>query len=97
MSDSNIVELQTARLYGVSGKVQGVWFRASTRREAERLGVTGYAINLDNGDVEVYAVGYPRELDRLEAWLNEGPPRAQVTAVTRRDVPIETTDGFITG
>ena len=97
MSDSNIVELRTARLYTVSGKVQGVWFRSSTRREAERLGVTGYAINLDDGNVEVYAVGYPAELEELEAWLNEGPPRAKVTAVERRDVPIETADGFITG
>ncbi len=97
MSDSRIVELRTARLYTVSGKVQGVWFRASTRREAEQLGITGYAINLDSGDVEVYAVGYPRELDQLEAWLEQGPPRAEVSAVARRDVPIETADGFITG
>ncbi len=97
MSDSNIVELRTARLFTVSGRVQGVWFRASTRREAERLGITGYAINLDSGDVEVYAVGYPRELAQLEAWLREGPPQADVAAVERRDVPIETADGFITG
>ena len=97
MSDSNIVELRTARLFTVSGRVQGVWFRESTRREAEQLGITGYAINLDSGDVEVYAIGYPRELEVLEAWLQEGPPSASVTAVERRDVPIETADGFITG
>ncbi len=97
MSDSKIVELRTARLYTVSGRVQGVWFRDSTRREAERLGICGYAINLDSGDVEVYAVGYPPELEQLEAWLRQGPPRATVAAVERRDVPIETADGFITG
>lgn len=97
MSDSGIVELRTARLYTVTGKVQGVWFRDSARREAERLGITGYAINLDDGDVEVYAVGYPSELDELAAWLAEGPPRAEVAAVERRDVPIETAVGFITG
>lgn len=97
MSDSNIVELRTARLYTVRGKVQGVWFRDSTRREAERLNITGYAINLEDGDVEVYAIGYPPELKELELWLNEGPPRADVTTVERRDVPIETADGFITG
>jgi acylphosphatase len=97
VSDSNIVELRTARLYTVSGKVQGVWFRASTRREAERLGISGYAINLDDGNVEVYAVGYPAELDALEAWLAQGPPQADVAGVERRDVPIETADGFITG
>ncbi len=97
MSDPNLIELRTARLYTIRGVVQGVWFRESTRREATRLNVSGYAINLDSGDVEVYAVGYPRELDSLEAWLHEGPPRARVTAVERQDVPIETTDGFITG
>jgi len=97
VNDSTIVELRTARLYTVSGKVQGVWFRDSTRRQALELDISGYAINLDNGAVEVYAVGFPRELDRLEAWLQQGPPRAEVTSVNRRDVPIETTHGFITG
>ena len=97
MTDSNIVELRAARLYTVVGHVQGVWFCDSTRQEAEALGVTGYAINLDNGDVEVYAIGYPAELNRLEEWLHEGPPLAKVARVDRRDVPIETCDGFITG
>ncbi len=97
MTDSNIVELRTARLYTIVGHVQGVWFRDSARREALKLGIAGYAINLDDGDVEVYAVGYPAELNRLEAWLNEGPPLATVARVDRRDVPIEDCDGFITG
>ncbi len=97
MSDSSLIELRTARLYTIRGVVQGVWFRESTRREAAKLNVTGYAINLDTGDVEVYAVGYPSELDALEAWLHEGPPQASVAAVDRQDVPIEQTDGFITG
>ena len=97
MSDSNIHELRTARLYTVRGIVQGVWFRESTRREALKLDISGYAINLDSGDVEVYAVGYPTELDALEAWLRDGPPQARVSDVARQDVPIETTDGFITG
>ena len=61
------------------------------------MNISGYAINLDTGEVEVYAVGYPRELDALEDWLQEGPPQAEVAAVDRQDVPIETTDGFITG
>lgn len=97
MTDSNIVELRTARLYTVTGKVQGVWFRDSTRRQAVELDISGYAINLDDGNVEVYAVGYPEALDRLERWLHQGPPRAEVGTVHRRDVPIETTHGFITG
>ena len=57
MNDSTIVELRTARLYRITGKVQGVWFRDSTRRQALELDISGYAINLDEGDVEVYAVG----------------------------------------
>lgn len=97
MTDSNIVELRTARLYTVVGHVQGVWFRESTRKQAEALGVSGYAINLDDGDVEVYAVGYPAELNQLEGWLKEGPPLAKVARLDRRDVPIEACEGFITG
>jgi len=45
------------RIYTISGRVQGVWFRDSTRREALKLGITGYAKNLANGDVEVLAEG----------------------------------------
>ncbi len=94
---SNVVELRVARLYSVTGKVQGVWFRDSTRREALERGIDGYAINLDDGSVEVYAVGYPSTLDALERWLHEGPPGARVDAVERRDAAIEHCEGFITG
>ncbi len=97
MGDSNVIQLKTARLFTISGKVQGVWFRDSTRREALRLGLSGYAINLDNGDVEVYAVGLPAALDELEAWLGSGPPQAQVISVRCRTVPVEAAEGFITG
>ena len=97
MSDGNVIELRTARLFTVSGKVQGVWFRESTRRQAVELEVQGYAINLDDGNGEVYAVGMPAKLDLLETWLHDGPPMAKVTRVKRQDVPIETCEGFITG
>ena len=86
-----------SRLYTISGRVQGVWFRDSTRRKARELDVSGYAINLDSGDVEVYAVGSPEALDELERWLLEGPPLASVAAVERRDVPVESCAGFIIG
>lgn len=62
--------------------MQGVWFRGSTRRQAEQSGLTGYARNLPDGRVEVLACG---ELDALEAlakWLWQGPPAAEVTDVT---------------
>ena len=66
-----------ARLFTVHGRVQGVWFRDSTRREAERLAITGYAINLPDGNVEVLAWGTPEALRELEAWLQQGPPLAE--------------------
>lgn len=71
----------TCRLYRIEGRVQGVWFRESTRREAVALGVTGYAKNLADGSVEVLACGPPAALDRLNAWLGEGPPMAEVSRV----------------
>ena len=67
----------------VRGKVQGVWFRASTRDEALMLGLRGYASNLSNGDVEVLAVGDADAIDRLAVWLQRGPPMARVDAVQR--------------
>ena len=87
----------SSRLFTIRGKVQGVWFRDSTRRKARELDVAGYAINLDNGDVEVYAVGSPDALDALERWLADGPPLARVAEVERRDVPVESCEGFIIG
>jgi acylphosphatase len=67
----------------VQGKVQGVWFRASTRDEALRLGLQGYASNLSCGDVEVLAIGEADAIERLAAWLQHGPPMARVDAVQR--------------
>ena len=69
------------RIYTIKGRVQGVWFRDSTRREALKLGITGYAKNLPNGDVEVLANGDEAALDRLCQWLHEGPPMAKVSSV----------------
>jgi acylphosphatase len=72
--------------------VQGVWFRDSTRREAQALGITGYATNLANGDVEVLACGTQNALDRLHAWLRKGPPMAAVTAVTAKTMAFDETE-----
>ncbi len=66
-----------------------MWFRDSTRREAESLGISGYAMNLDNGDVEVLGYGTPNALDRLQAWLHDGPPLAAVAAVAVEIVDYE--------
>lgn len=65
----------------VSGRVQGVWFRASTREQALSLGLRGYANNRPDGRVEVLACGEQAAVDRLRAWLWQGPPQAEVTDV----------------
>ncbi len=65
----------------VSGLVQGVFFRAATREQARRLGVTGWVRNLPDGRVEVLACGDRDRLDALLEWLREGPPHASVSAV----------------
>jgi len=70
-----------ARRFTIKGRVQGVFFRESTRRVAEGLGITGHAINLSNGDVEVLACGEPEALDQLADWLKDGPRMASVTSV----------------
>ena len=85
-----------ARRFVVEGKVQGVWFRESTRREAQKLGLTGYAINLPNGSVEVLACGSPEMIERLEAWLQVGPPMATVLNVASLEISVEAPDGFTT-
>jgi acylphosphatase len=65
----------------VSGRVQGVYFRGSTRRQALALGLTGRAVNLRDGGVEVIACGAEDKLDALCRWLEHGPPSASVTCV----------------
>ncbi len=86
-----------ARLYTIKGRVQGVFFRDSTRRVAESLGITGHAINLPDGDVEVLACGDASSLDQLGEWLKEGPPHARVDDVVERNVDREAPQGFRTG
>ena len=86
-----------ARLFTVHGRVQGVWFRDSTRREAKRLGIAGYAINLPGGNVEVLACGASNALDELADWLQSGPPMASVTRVDVRDADTNQADGFRIG
>ena len=75
-----------ARRCFVAGRVQGVFYRASTRQRAIDLGVTGYARNLADGRVEVLACGEPTAVDALCDWLWTGPPSAQVAAVEVEEV-----------
>ena len=83
------------RLFLIEGRVQGVWFRESTRRAAQPLGITGYAKNMADGSVQVLACGNPDALGRLTEWLKEGPPLAQVDRLEWIVSSNECPDSFI--
>lgn len=72
-----------AQRFLVSGQVQGVFYRASTRERARQLGLRGHAINLPDGRVEVFAAGDADAIESLAGWLREGPSGAQVEHVER--------------
>ena len=78
----------------VRGKVQGVFFRASTREQALKLGLRGHAENLVDGSVEVLAIGESDAIDALEAWLRIGPPKARVDSLSCMPADDEMRDGF---
>ncbi|OGT57715.1 MAG: acylphosphatase [Gammaproteobacteria bacterium RIFCSPHIGHO2_12_FULL_43_28] len=78
----------------VSGKVQGVWYRASTKTEADKLGICGFARNLPDGRVEVHACGERTKVMQLLEWLKRGPRLANVTEVTVDVLPFESHQNF---
>ena len=80
----------------VSGRVQGVFFRASTREQALALGLRGVARNLADGRVEVIACGDHEAIAILERWLHDGPPAARVEQVLRESCAEWTGRGFTT-
>jgi acylphosphatase len=65
----------------VSGKVQGVWYRASTKQKADELGLTGWVKNTANGDVEGEFEGDDSIIHEMIAWCRKGPSLAQVSDV----------------
>jgi len=76
---------EIVRRYLVMGKVQGVFFRHSTRLEAKRLHIRGVARNLADGSVEVLAQGSIQAMQALHEWLRRGPPQARVDSVQESD------------
>ena len=83
-----------ARNVVVSGRVQGVFFRDSTRREARRLGVTGWVCNRADGRVEAWFEGDPVAVAQLVTWCQEGPRHADVDDVEVREVEPDGSDRF---
>jgi len=65
----------------ISGRVQGVWYRAHTQRAAQRLGLCGWVRNRRTGQVEAVAEGPRDDLESLEAWCWKGSPSSRVTGV----------------
>jgi acylphosphatase len=90
---NNADEIQCRR-FRVTGRVQGVFFRDSTRQVANRLQLTGYARNAADGSVEVLACGTTAALDKLEAWLQSGPPSARVEQVEAAPADVASPPSF---
>jgi acylphosphatase len=65
----------------ISGRVQGVWYRASTKQKAEELGLTGWVKNTKEGNVEAVFEGQEPVIDEMIAWCRKGPPLAHVSDV----------------
>ena len=79
--------MKTLRL-AIHGRVQGIFFRDSMRREAQRLGITGWVRNRSDGTVEAAVQGEPDAIDAIVRWAHQGPQHAQVERVV-----IEPDDG----
>jgi acylphosphatase len=88
------MEIRRASLT-IKGRVQGVFFRESARREADRLGLKGFVRNLESGDVEAVAEGSEQAVEQFIAWCHQGPPSARVEHVgVARQSPSHQFSGF---
>jgi acylphosphatase len=85
--------LQTISIL-ISGKVQGVFYRQSTREKAMAIGINGQVRNLPDGRVQVIATGTKEQLDQLLEWCRQGPPKARVTGVETSEMPLQSYDQF---
>lgn len=77
--------MSQCRRFRVSGRVQGVFYRAGTQDTARRLGLTGWVRNLPDGNVKLVACGDDAKLKQLEEWLWQGPRHARVESVAASD------------
>jgi len=88
------MDRKAARRWFVKGDVQGVGFRFFVQHRATALGLSGWARNVDDGRVEVYAVGAEPRLSDLAAALHVGPRMADVRSVEEREEAVENVSGF---
>jgi acylphosphatase len=84
-----------ARRWKIRGRVQGVGFRYFTQHAASALGLTGYARNLDDGSVEVYAAGPADKLSEFAGLLHQGPRWADVRGVEEQEAPVQQYGSFL--
>ena len=78
----------------ITGRVQGVWYRASTQQKAKELGLTGWVRNTKEGHVEAVICGKRTSVNDLEQWLWQGPQHANVTNVETKEHPYKSFDNF---
>jgi len=78
----------------VFGKVQGVFFRASTKAVADQLGIKGTVKNTENGTVYIEAEGSPYSLDSFLDWCKEGPDKAEVENIIQRESELKNYRNF---
>jgi acylphosphatase len=88
------MDRKAAKRWFVNGNVQGVGFRFFVQDKATTLGLSGWTRNVDDGRVEVYAVGSANELSDLAAALHVGPGMADVRSVEEQEAKIENLSGF---
>jgi acylphosphatase len=86
---------ETARRWFVRGRVQGVGYRYFAQNAASILGLSGYARNLDDGRVEVYAVGPARKLDEMAGMLHKGPRWSDVRGVEEQECAVQQYGSFL--
>ncbi|WP_111656093.1 acylphosphatase [Isoalcanivorax indicus] len=78
----------------VQGRVQGVFYRASTQQQAQRLGLRGWVRNCDDGSVEAVLCGDDAALEAMLAWMAQGPDKARVDALDKTPAEVPDNNDF---